>query len=190
MSERCLSRCLLIAALSIAATARAGEPLSLLTPVGYEDAAVVRQKTREACEPGDKLATAFEAEFQRREKRPGTTSSTAGAVLRVTIVGSYGYGGGVWSGAKSLTVRAESMNDGAVQRMALFTAKGRGGFRGAFGGLCGILDVLSEDLAKRVLAWSGTTTDATFDNRAAVAAAPAAASQAVPAAAASASDPP
>lgn len=179
---------LLAAAVASSGGARAaGEPVSLLLPVAYEFDTGVLHKTKESCRLEEKLTSAIGAEFQKRAGRPGTTSSQDGVVLRITIIGSGGVGGGGWTGSKSLTVRAEELKNGLLVRARGFTRKSRGGFAGPFEGTCGILEGIAETLATDIVGWSGTQTDAAFDTDAATRAA-AVAQDAAQAAQAAASD--
>lgn len=174
-----MNRLLLTAALMSCAAAHAGGPISLLVPIEYQEGNRVQHKTRDECGLEDRLAADISAEFQRRDARPGTTTSTAGAVLRVAIVTGHGIGGGGWTGGKSLTARADLMNDGTVLRTKQVTGKSHGGLMSRFEGTCDLLNAISKDLAKEIIDWSGTSTDAGFDEQAARAGA-GAASQAAP----------
>jgi hypothetical protein len=166
--------------------AQAGQPISLLTPVTYEYETSVLHKTKETCKLEDKLAGDLGGEILKRAGRPATTTATTGVVLRVMITGSGGIGGGGWTGSKSLSVKAQQLRDGQVVRSRSFTRKSRGGLAGPFEGTCGILEGISETLAKDIVDWSGTETDAAFDADAARSAAAEAASSPVAEAAASA----
>ncbi len=155
---------LIAAALSVAGLAHAAQPVSLLLPVSYEYATSVLNKTKESCKLQDKLATDIGGEIQKRAGRPGTATAAEGVTLRVTILGSGGIGGGGWTGSKSLTVRVEELTDGEPVRSRSFIRKSRGGFAGPFEGTCAILEGISETLAKDIVDWSGTQTNAAFDN--------------------------
>ena len=156
-------RAALVVALLGAGTVHAAQPVSLLTPVTYEYDTSVLHKTKESCKLEDKLAGDLGGELQKRAGQPRTTSTTAGVVVRVTITGSGGIGGGGWTGSKSLTVRAEELKDGEVVRSRSFVRKSRGGFAGPFEGTCAILEGISETLAKDIVDWTGVETDAGFD---------------------------
>lgn len=156
--------CAVLAAASLAAvSARAAQPVSLLLPVAYEYDTSVLHKTKEACKLEDKLASDLGGELQKRAGQPRTTSTTAGVVVRVVILGSGGIGGGGWTGSKSLTVKAEELKDGELVRSRSFVRKSRGGLAGPFEGTCGILEGISETLAKEIVDWTGIETDAAFE---------------------------
>ena len=156
-------RTLLLALALASSVARAAQPISLLLPVTYEFDTAVLHKTKEACKLEDKLASGIGGEIQKRAGRAGTVTTTDGVVVRVTIVGSGGIGGGGWTGSKSLTVRAEELKDGDVVRMRTFIRKSRGGLAGPFEGTCGILEGITETLSQDIVGWTGTETDAAFD---------------------------
>ena len=151
------------AALAFSALAHAAQPVSLLLPVSYDDNSNVLNKTKESCKLEDKLATDIGGEIARRAGRPGTATTTAGVVLRVSILGSRGIGGGGWTGSKTLTVKVDELMDGESVRTHSFTRKSRGGLAGPFEGTCAILEGISETLAKDVVDWAGIETNAAFD---------------------------
>lgn len=156
-------RATLVATLLAAGVAHAAQPVSLLVPVTYEFDTSVLHKTKESCKLDDKLAGDIGGEFQKRAGQPRTTTTPAGVVVRVSIMGSGGIGGGGWTGSKSLTVKAEQLKDGEVVRMRTFVRKSRGGLAGPFEGTCGILEGISETLAKDVVDWTGIETDTAFE---------------------------
>jgi hypothetical protein len=74
-------------------------------------------------------------------------------VVRVTILGVVGAGGGAWSGAKSITIRAEVLQDAKVVHSTTLTRNSGGGFFGTMKGTCSILDRIAVALGKDVAAW-------------------------------------
>jgi len=156
-------RAMLSAALVATGGAHAAQSVSLLLPVTYEFDTSVLHKTKEACKLEDKLAGDLGGEFLKRAGQPRTTSTTGGVVVRVSITGSGGIGGGGWTGSKSLTVKAEELKDGEVVRTRSFVRKSRGGLAGPFEGTCGILEGISETLAKDIVDWTGVETDGAFE---------------------------
>jgi len=154
----------LVVTLVAAAHAHAARPVSLLLPVAYQSEDSLLHKTKESCKIEDKLATDIGAEYQKRAGEPRTTvSAGTGVVVRVAIAGGVNVGGGGWTGSKSLNVKVEELSDGEVVRARSFSRKSRGGFAGPFEGTCAILEGISETLAKDIVDWSGTQTDARFD---------------------------
>ena len=154
----------LVATLVAVTHAHAAQPVSLLLPVTYQSEDSLLHKTREACKIEDKLAADIGAEYQKRAGEPRTTvSARTGVVVRVAIAGGVNVGGGGWTGSKSLNLKVEELLDGEVVRARGFSRKSRGGLAGPFEGTCAILEGISETLAKDIVDWTGTQTDAGFD---------------------------
>ncbi len=144
----------LLALLAVAASAWA-DGAQLLTPVTYANESAVVPKVREACKLEDRLAADLGGTLG------GSTTSTAGTVVRVSIVDVMGVGGGGWSGPKAITIRAELLKDGKVQRNTVLTRTTTGGAFGGFMGTCTMLErdatTLSKDVAKWVASESYST---------------------------------
>ena len=150
--------------IAITTQAQAAQPIWLLLPVTYEYESSVLHKAKESCKLDEKLGNDVAAELRKRAGEARTVSTAAtGVVLRVELVGGNVLGGGGWTGSKSLTLKVQQLQDGEVVRQRGFSRKGRGGLAGPFEGTCGILEGLAEDLAKDVVDWSGTETNAAFD---------------------------
>jgi len=93
------------------------------------------------------------------KKHPGSKklqqgdSAGKGKLLKVTIVNVVGVGGGAYSGAKSMTIRAELLQSGKV---IATTTKERTSGGGAFGGMkgtCQIFGRVAKTLGSDVAAW-------------------------------------
>ena len=154
----------LVAALLAAAHAHAAQPVSLLLPVSYQTDDSLLHKTKETCKIEDKLGADIGAEYAKRAGGPRTTTTAAtGVVVRVAIAGGVNVGGGGWTGSKSLRLQVEELLDGQVVRSRGFSRKSRGGFAGPFEGTCAILEEISGTLAKDIVDWTGTETNAAFD---------------------------
>ena len=162
MIRRTLRATLAATAFAIAGTAAAA-PISLLVPVTYAEDSKVLNKTKDSCALEDKLAGAIGAEMHKAGGTAQTTTTPAGIVLRVTILGSRGIGGGGWTGSKTLSVNAALLKDGLSVRNRNFMRKSRGGLAGPFEGTCAILEGIAETLGQDIVAWSGAGTDANFD---------------------------
>ena len=143
-----------IALLAVAGTAYA-DGIMLLTPVTYAAESSVVPKVREACKIEERLAADV------GDALGGTTASTAGAVVRVSIVDVMGVGGGAWSGPKAISLRVELLKDGKVERSTRLTRTTSGGPLGGFKGTCAMLErdssVLGKDVAKWVASESYST---------------------------------
>jgi len=145
-----LTTMLAIAALS--AGAQAADSFALLTPVTIDPEAQVPDKVREECRIEFQLESLIGAVLQQQFKgSPGTTTSTKGQVVRVKVTYVYAPAGGSWSGPKSMTILADLLEDGQVQRSTKLHRTSTGGILGR--GTCAILDRDMKVLAKDVAYW-------------------------------------
>lgn len=145
--------------LALANPAFAAGNLLLETPVTYDPNAGVVQSVREQCqvermlerEVGNVLAG-------RNGSGQGTLAAGAdaqgGPLVRLRITHVLGVGGGAWSGPKSLTVDAELVEKGQVQRRTKITRSTTGGAFGGFKGTCSLIERCAVAIAKDVGAWA------------------------------------
>jgi hypothetical protein len=93
------------------------------------------------------------------KKYPGSAklhqgdSAGSGKVLKVTIVHVVGAGGGAWSGAKSMTVRADLMQSGKVLATTTKERSSGGGAFGGYKGTCQIFGRVAKTLGSDVAGW-------------------------------------
>lgn len=87
--------------------------------------------------------------------QPATAPDQAGGAtfVQLTVFSVIGFGGGSWSGAKSMGIRVEILKGGTVVRSTSFTRSSNGGVFGGFKGTCSILDRVAGALGKDVAAW-------------------------------------
>ena len=78
--------------------------------------------------------------------------------LQLTILSVHGVGGGGWSGAKSITVRADLMRDGQAIQSKVLQRRSGGGFLGGMTGTCPIMERIAVALGKDVAKWLTATT--------------------------------
>jgi hypothetical protein len=135
------------AALLAACAAAHADGVKLLTPVSYAAESSVVPKVREACKIEARLASDV------GEALGGTTDSTQGEVVRVSIVDVMGVGGGAWSGPKAISLKVELLKDGKVERSTHLTRTTTGGAFGGFKGTCSMLERDSSVLGKDVAKW-------------------------------------
>ena len=74
--------------------------------MAYDANSSVVPKVREACAVEQRLTTDIGSALSANGG-PGTTTSTAGEVVRVVIVDVMGVGGGAWSGPKAISIRVD-----------------------------------------------------------------------------------
>jgi len=136
----------LVALLAISASAWA-DGVQLLTPVTYAADSAVVPKVREACKLEDRLAADVGGALS------GSTTSTSGEVVKVSIVDVMGLGGGGWTGPKAISIRVDLMKDGKIERSTHLTRTTTGGVFGGFKGTCSMLERDSATLGKDVAKW-------------------------------------
>lgn len=142
-------------ALLAACAAAHADGIKLLTPVTYAAESSVVPKVREACKLEERLASDVGGALA------GTTDSTQGEVVRVSIVDVMGVGGGGWTGPKAISLKVDLLKDGKVERSTHLTRTTTGGAFGGFKGTCSMLErdssVLGKDVAKWVASSAYTT---------------------------------
>jgi hypothetical protein len=147
-----------ILALCIAQPARAQEKIAVAVPPIVEAAGTIAENVRRECAVEDKIG---EEVFRRVSERfPGTGKTPSSGpfpssdrVIRVTIIGAVGAGGGAWSGAKAITIRADVMQDTKVVHSTVLTRHSSGGVFGGLTGTCPIMDRIAGALGRDVAAW-------------------------------------
>lgn len=126
--------------------------VALLTPVTYDPSASVPERVREECRLDYALQSEIANAMTRRFKTPNaTTTSTDGEVVRVTITYVLGPAAGAFSGPKSMSILAELMNNGKVERSAKLHRTSVS--VNIFKGTCSILDKTARTLGKDVVKW-------------------------------------
>jgi hypothetical protein len=147
-----------IAALLAACAAAHADGVKLLAPVTYASESSVVPKVREACKVEERLTADV------GEALGGTTDSTRGQVVRVSIVDVMGVGGGAWSGPKAISIKVELLKDGKVDRSTHLTRTTTGGAFGGFKGTCSMLERDSSVLGKDVAKWVASSTYTTGED--------------------------
>ena len=135
------------AVLLAASAAAHADGVKLLTPVSYAAESSVVPKVREACKLEERLTEDVGSQLA------GTTDSTQGDVVRVSIVDVMGVGGGGWTGPKAISIRVELLKDGKLERSTHLTRTTSGGAFGGFKGTCSMLERDSSVLGKDVAKW-------------------------------------
>ncbi|MGZ3236202.1 MAG: hypothetical protein ACXU8A_02405 [Burkholderiaceae bacterium] len=73
--------------------------------------------------------------------------------LKLTIIKVHGVGGGAWSGAKSITVRADLLRNTEVIASKVFVGASRGGAFNGLKGTCTIMELAATNLGQDIAAW-------------------------------------
>ncbi|MCM5681780.1 hypothetical protein M8A51_19810 [Schlegelella sp. S2-27] len=142
----------------------AGEPVLVQVPAALDPSAPIPTAVRAECGLDQLLGNyALDAIGKRgADARPFRAVEPAAPerTLHLTILSVHGHGGGGWSGAKSMSVKADLRKDGQPLGTRVFTRRSRGGPLGGMSGTCAILDrvagALGRDVAKWVAAQEGT----------------------------------
>ena len=147
-----------LAALCIAEPVHAQKKIAVAVPAILEQAEAIGENVRRECAVQDSVGEEVFRRLSERFPSAGKTPSSgplpaSDTVVRVVILGVIGAGGGAWSGAKSITIRAEVLQDAKVVHSTTLTRNSRGGFFGSVKGTCSILDRIAVALGKDVAAW-------------------------------------
>lgn len=152
-----LSFALLISALVIPLAASANERLFLQVPAMLDPAAPIPAAVKNECALEMLLGNYALSAIGRRI---GSVQSVAAPeqagidkMVQLTIIAVHGFGGGGWSGSKSMSVRADLMKGGSTVGSTVLTRSSRGGAFGGFSGTCAIFDRVAGALGKDVAAW-------------------------------------
>lgn len=139
----------------------AEDGLLVKVPAVYEPGAPVPQRIQQECALESLLGNHV---FQKVSERfPGTLqlrdSNIEGTqVLTVTILNVTGFGGGGWSGPKTITLRADLTKEGRVIHTAVKHRASRGGVFGGVMGTCAILERVTQALGSDVAKWLAAVT--------------------------------
>ena len=138
-----------------ALAASAQERLQVLAPAVYAPDAPVAESLR-GCNVDGLVASQLVEKLN--EHFPGTTGvqqmqGNAGKTVSLTILSLQGAGGGAWSGAKSVTLRADIVLGGTKVASQTFVRNSRGGVLGGVSGSCPIVEKIAATLAADVAAW-------------------------------------
>ncbi|OGB25812.1 MAG: hypothetical protein A3I66_05430 [Burkholderiales bacterium RIFCSPLOWO2_02_FULL_57_36] len=137
--------------------AHAQEKLLVQVPAVYDAQAMVGRKIREECALENLLGNhVYERVSQNfpgslQIKDPGAAGSDK--VLHLTILSVRGVGGGAWSGPKSMTMRADLVQNGKVLQTTIKKRSSTGGAFGAYLGTCSILERDAQALGVDVAQW-------------------------------------
>lgn len=131
------------------------EPFKLL-PVSFSPTLVVPDNVRAECNVEnfftDELASQLRARYSAMQLVQAAEESLTGKALKVTLVSVDAPAGGNWSGAKSLDLRAEWLENGVVVSTTNLNRKAGWTISGPRG-TCALLDRTTRALSKDVLRW-------------------------------------
>jgi hypothetical protein len=133
----------------------AQEKLLVQMPAAFDDQGNVWGNIRSECAVDTMISNyVFERvslNFSEAATIQDISKAGSTKVLALTILGATGAGGGVYSGAKSMTVRADLMENGKILRSVVKKDSSRGNVLS--GGTCGILERVAKTIAKDMVTW-------------------------------------
>lgn len=148
--------------------AQAAERLLVQVPAMLDPGAPIARNVRSECNVEGLVGNQVFAQVAKRW--PGTETVAPKApvggakVLRVTLLSVMGTGGGAWSGAKSISVRADLQQNGKTLQTTVLNRQSGGGFWGGTMGTCAIMERIAVTLGNDVAGWmSGAVARAGVD---------------------------
>lgn len=148
---------LYLVALATPISSAANERFFLKLPVKTDPSAPITAKVRSECALEMLMENYAMSSLNKGgftvESIPSLEQAGTNKVIELTILSAYGFGGGGWSGPKSMSVRAEVKKEGAVLNSTVLTRSSRGGVFGGMVGTCAILDRVASVLGKDLALW-------------------------------------
>ncbi len=148
---------LLISALAASLPAVADDSLFVQVPAVFEANARIPANIKRECAVDTMLGNQALAGISNRfgtVRAVDKPEQAGGANLVVlTILSADGFGGGGWSGPKTMTIRADLMQNGVSLSTTTFSRASKGGMFGGMTGTCPIFDRISVALGKDVAKW-------------------------------------
>jgi hypothetical protein len=147
-----------IVALCLAQGARAEERIAVTVPAILDPAAPIAEGVKHSCgveaKVGEEIFLRISERFPGTEKtRAPQTIALGRTVVKVTILGVLGPGGGGWSGFKSISIRADVMRNAKMIVSRILNRTSSGGIWGGISGTCPIMDRIAVALGRDVAAW-------------------------------------
>ncbi len=157
VTRSCFRIGICIGALLIAVSAHAEETLFIQVPAVYDKDAPVVSAVRRECGIealiGNHVFKAVSTLYPKSVATPDPKTGGSDKSLLLTIIAVQGVGGGNWSGAKSITIRADLMQDAKPIVSKVLNRGSHGGFFGGMSGTCPIMERIAVTLGKDTLAW-------------------------------------
>lgn len=143
--------------LSAAGVSHADEKLLVQVPAFLDPSAPIADSVRRECGLESLVGNHVFEKVQQRVSGAGRTDDVtkAGAdkILKLTILSVHGVGGGGWSGPKSITIRADVVQNQQVIESKVFQRQSSGGAFGGLKGTCSIMERVAVALGQDVGRW-------------------------------------
>lgn len=142
----------------------AKEPLFVQVPAAFDPSAPIPAAVKNECAVDMLLGnhalsavgkSGFPAQSATSQEQAGKDK-----FVQLTVLSVHGFGGGAWSGAKSMAVRADLKQGSSTLRSTVLSRSSTGGAFSAFKGTCEILDRVAVALGKDVAKWVSQPTGA------------------------------
>jgi len=142
-------------ALAMPVAASANERLFLQIPAMLDPSAPIPAAVRDECSlemlVGNYALSAINQRIGFVQSVSAPEQAGNDKLVRLTIIFVHGYGGGTWSGSKSVRVRADIIVGGATVDSTVLARSSRGGLMPA--GTCAVLDRIAAALGKDLAVW-------------------------------------
>lgn len=146
-----------ISALVAPLSAVAQDSVFVQVPAIISPSARIPAAVREQCGVdtllGDSALSAIGKRYPSVHSVTAPEQAGGGTFVQLTVISVDGYGGGGWSGPKTMTIKAEILKGGAVAGTTVLTRASKGGIFGPVKGTCSILERVAGALGKDVATW-------------------------------------
>jgi hypothetical protein len=144
-------------AMTLAGVAHAEERFLVQVPAVYDSAAPVTDSVRRECGIesliGNHVFMQVSASFPKSLQVQTPGKGDREKYLMLTVLAVQGVGGGAWSGGKSITIRADLLQEGKTVSTKVLSRGSRGGAFGGFSGTCQIMERIAGALGRDTAAW-------------------------------------
>lgn len=135
----------------------ANESLFIQIPATIDPAAPIPPAVRNECAVDMLVGNYALSEIGRSGFSTQSLSSQEQAgnnkFVQLTVLSVHGFGGGAWSGSKSMSVRADLKQGTSTIASTVLSRSSTGGAFATFKGTCEILDRVSKAIGKDVAKW-------------------------------------
>jgi hypothetical protein len=159
-ARHCLNSVLGAVGLFLITASHSGERILVQVPAAYDSGAPVVDAVRRECGiesmVGNHVFRQVSARFPMslQIQKPGAVDNEK--YLMLTILAVQGVGGGSWSGSKSITIRADLLQNGKPIATKVLNRGSRGGAFGGMSGTCPIMERIAGALGRDTVGWLQT----------------------------------
>jgi hypothetical protein len=144
----------------LAASVHAEERFLIQVPAVYDAAAPVTDAVKRECAIesliGNHVFMQVSASFPKSLQVQSPGKGDREKYLMLTVLAVQGVGGGAWSGGKSITLRADLLQEGKTVSTKVLSRGSRGGAFGGFSGTCQIMERIAGALGRDTAFWLKT----------------------------------